>query len=62
MCTLVNGTQIFDFDTHTKSILTEDAPHNLLIGNEALGDALAGTFDNGSEVVLMKGDQTRSTL
>ncbi|KAJ3966728.1 arad-like aldolase/epimerase [Lentinula raphanica] len=53
--TLVNGTPIFDFDTLPTSILPEDAPHNLLIGNEALGDALAGTFDNGSEVVLMKG-------
>ncbi|KAJ3829606.1 arad-like aldolase/epimerase [Lentinula raphanica] len=53
--TLVNGTPIFDFDTLPTSILPEDAPHNLLIGNEALGDALADTFDNGSEVVLMKG-------
>ncbi|KAJ4480162.1 arad-like aldolase/epimerase [Lentinula aciculospora] len=52
---LTNGTPIFDFDTLPTSVLPEDAPHNLLIGNEALGDALADTFQNGSEIVLMKG-------
>ncbi|KAJ3999384.1 arad-like aldolase/epimerase [Lentinula boryana] len=52
---LTNGTPIFDYDALPVDILPEDAPHNLLVGNVPLGDALAGTFQNGSAVVLMKG-------
>jgi len=52
---LNNGTPIFDYDSLPASILPESASHNLLVENEALGDALADTFQNGSAVVLMKG-------
>lgn len=31
------------------SVLPEDAPHDQLIRNEILGDALAQTFVNGSQ-------------
>ncbi|KIK57134.1 hypothetical protein GYMLUDRAFT_46363 [Collybiopsis luxurians FD-317 M1] len=53
--TLTHGTPIFDFASLPTSVLPEDAPHNLLVVNEVLGDALAGTFSNDSAVVLMTG-------
>jgi hypothetical protein len=49
------GTPIFDFGTLNSSVLPDDAPHDLLIRNTDLGDALAGTFEDGSEMVLMTG-------
>jgi len=52
---LKHGTPIFDYDALPTSILPEDVPHNLLVDNEAIGDALARTFKDGSAVVLMKG-------
>ncbi|THU81598.1 arad-like aldolase/epimerase [Dendrothele bispora CBS 962.96] len=52
---LVNGTPIFDFGQLPTDVLPEDAVHDLLIRNPDLGDALAGTFVDGSEVVLMTG-------
>ncbi|KIK64088.1 hypothetical protein GYMLUDRAFT_221365 [Collybiopsis luxurians FD-317 M1] len=52
---LTHGTPIFDFASLPTSVLPEDAPHNLLVGNEVLGNALAGTFSNDSAVVLMTG-------
>ncbi|KAL0573752.1 hypothetical protein V5O48_008195 [Marasmius crinis-equi] len=50
---LTNGTPIFDFS----SAVPEDSDqlHDLLIKNTELGDALAATFEDGSDVVLMKG-------
>ncbi|KAF5391086.1 hypothetical protein D9757_003134 [Collybiopsis confluens] len=50
-----HGTPIFDFETLPTKILPQDASHNLLIGNEVLGNALAATFSDDSQVVLMKG-------
>jgi len=50
-----NGTAIFDVDTLPPSVLPDDQPHDLLIRNEVLGDALAQTFSNDSQVVLMRG-------
>lgn len=58
MGALENGTPIFDIEKLATSVLAESAPHDLLIRNEVLGDALAGTFVDGSAVVLMKGEWT----
>ncbi|KAF4617606.1 hypothetical protein D9613_005618 [Agrocybe pediades] len=52
---LKNGSPIFDTDALPTSVLPEDQPHDLLIRNEMLGDALAHTFQDGSQLVLMKG-------
>jgi len=49
------GTPIFDINSLPKKILPDDQPHDLLIRNEVLGDALARAFSNDSQVVLMKG-------
>jgi len=49
------GTPIFDAGTLPQSILPENQLHDLLIRNEALGDALARSFINDSQIVLMKG-------
>jgi len=51
----VNGTPIFDISMLPTSILPDDQPHDLLIRNEVLGDALAQAFNNDSQVVLMRG-------
>jgi len=50
-----NGTPIFDISTLPTSLLPDDQPHDLLIRNEVLGDALAQTFSNDSQIVLMRG-------
>jgi len=52
---LPNGSPIFDTNTLPPSILPDSQPHDLLIRNEVLGDALARSFVNGSQLVLMKG-------
>jgi len=52
---LKNGSPIFDTNTLPQSVLPDDQPHDLLIRNEVLGDALAGSFQDGSQLVLMKG-------
>ncbi|KAJ6578051.1 class II aldolase and Adducin N-terminal domain-containing protein [Mycena capillaripes] len=49
------GAPIFDARTLPKSVLPDDQPHDLVIRNEALGDALASTFSDNSQVVLMRG-------
>ncbi|KAJ6577577.1 class II aldolase and Adducin N-terminal domain-containing protein [Mycena capillaripes] len=49
------GAPIFDTRTLSKSVLPDDQLHDLLIRNEALGDALAHTFSDSSQVVLMRG-------
>jgi len=49
------GTPIFDTNKLPTSILPENQPHDLLIRNTVLGDALARTFSSDSQVVLMKG-------
>ncbi|KAF7335830.1 Arad-like aldolase/epimerase [Mycena venus] len=49
------GAPIFDIRTLPKSVLPDDQIHDLLIRNEALGDALAQTFIGDSQVVLMRG-------
>jgi len=49
------GTPIFDTGKLPTSILPEDQPHDLLIRNEVLGDALARSFSTDSAIVLMKG-------
>jgi len=49
------GTPIFDTNKLPPSILPENQPHDLLIRNTVLGDALARSFSNDSQVVLMKG-------
>jgi hypothetical protein len=46
----VNGTPIFDISMLATSILPDDQPHDLLIRNEVLGDALAQAFRNDSQV------------
>ncbi|KAL0069281.1 hypothetical protein AAF712_003646 [Marasmius tenuissimus] len=50
---LTNGTPIFDFS----SAVPEDSDqlHDLLIRSTELGDDVARTFEDGSDVVLMKG-------
>ncbi|KAF9269716.1 arad-like aldolase/epimerase [Marasmius fiardii PR-910] len=50
---LTNGTPIFDFS----SVVPDDSNqlHDLLIRNSALGDSLSSTFEDGSDIVLMKG-------
>uniref|UniRef100_A0A8H7XPC8 Class II aldolase/adducin N-terminal domain-containing protein n=1 Tax=Psilocybe cubensis TaxID=181762 RepID=A0A8H7XPC8_PSICU len=50
-----NGTPIFDTAALPESVLPADAPHDLLIRDVQLGDALAGSFKQGSNVVLMRG-------
>ncbi|KDR82351.1 hypothetical protein GALMADRAFT_206248 [Galerina marginata CBS 339.88] len=52
---LKDGSPIFDTNTLPKSVLPDDQPQDLLIRNEVLGDALAKSFENGSQLVLMKG-------
>ncbi|KAF9049089.1 arad-like aldolase/epimerase [Panaeolus papilionaceus] len=52
---LQNGSPIFDVDRLSKTVLPDNQPHDLLIRNEVLGDALANTFETGSQIVLMKG-------
>ncbi|KAK7052985.1 hypothetical protein VNI00_004306 [Paramarasmius palmivorus] len=52
---LTNGTPIFDYDLLPTNVLPGDAPHDLIVRNVVLGDALAGMFEDGSAVVLMKG-------
>ncbi|EEB88923.1 hypothetical protein MPER_13046, partial [Moniliophthora perniciosa FA553] len=47
-------TPIFDIESPNVN-LAQDAPHDFLIRNTELGDALASTFDEESEVVLMRG-------
>ncbi|KAJ7672291.1 class II aldolase and Adducin N-terminal domain-containing protein [Mycena polygramma] len=49
------GAPIFDTRTLPPSVLPDDQLHDLLIRNEALGDALAQTFSNSSQIVLMRG-------
>ncbi|KAJ7056764.1 arad-like aldolase/epimerase [Mycena amicta] len=49
------GAPIFDTRKLSTAILPEDQLHDLLVRNELLGDALAGTFESGSQVVLMRG-------
>ncbi|KAG7095337.1 hypothetical protein E1B28_006099 [Marasmius oreades] len=51
--TLTNGTPIFDFN----SVVPDDSDqlHDLFIRNPVLGDALSRTFEDGSDIVLMKG-------
>ncbi|KAJ7626067.1 arad-like aldolase/epimerase [Roridomyces roridus] len=49
------GAPIFDARNLPASVLPESQLHDLLIRNEALGDALAKTFTNDSQVVLMRG-------
>ncbi|KAJ7183307.1 arad-like aldolase/epimerase [Mycena filopes] len=49
------GVPIFDARALPVDILPDAALHDLLIRNEALGDALADTFSNSSQVVLMRG-------
>ncbi|KAJ7352261.1 arad-like aldolase/epimerase [Mycena albidolilacea] len=49
------GAPIFDVRTLPKSVLPDSQLHDLLIRNEALGDALAHTFSDDSQVVLMRG-------
>lgn len=44
------GTPIFDTNTLPQSILPADQPHDLLIRNTVLGDALARSFSNDSSV------------
>ncbi|KAK7032592.1 hypothetical protein VNI00_012855 [Paramarasmius palmivorus] len=48
------GTPIFDIESPSVD-LAQDAPHDFLIRNADLGDALAGTFIDDSEFVLMRG-------
>ncbi|KAF8904138.1 arad-like aldolase/epimerase [Gymnopilus junonius] len=52
---LPNGSPIFDTSTLPASVLPDSQPHDLLIRNQVLGDALARSFVNGSQLVLMKG-------
>jgi len=52
------GTPIFDFGQLPSSVLPDNAIHDLLIRNTELGDALARTFVDDSEVVLMTGTST----
>ncbi|KAF8151336.1 arad-like aldolase/epimerase [Crassisporium funariophilum] len=52
---LKNGSPIFDTNLLSSKVLPDNQPHDLLIRNEVLGDALAHTFADGSQVVLMKG-------
>lgn len=47
------GTPIFDTNTLPQSILPADQPHDLLIRNTVLGDALARSFSNDSSVRLV---------
>ncbi|KAK7062079.1 arad-like aldolase/epimerase [Favolaschia claudopus] len=49
------GAPIFDVRTLPRTILPDNQLHDLLVRNEALGDALANTFSNDSQVVLMRG-------
>ncbi|KAJ7082841.1 arad-like aldolase/epimerase [Mycena belliarum] len=49
------GAPIFDARNLPKSVIPASALHDLLIRNEALGDALARTFSNDSQLVLMRG-------
>ncbi|KAJ7890757.1 arad-like aldolase/epimerase [Mycena leptocephala] len=44
---------IFDFSTLPGSVLSGDTLSDFLVRNTLLGDALAKTFTNGSDVVLM---------
>ncbi|KAI3595840.1 class ii aldolase adducin-like protein [Moniliophthora roreri] len=52
---LTNGTPIFDYEKLPPNVLPEDAPHDLIIRNVVLGDALAEMFEDGCAVVLMRG-------
>uniref|UniRef100_A0A0W0GBX6 Class II aldolase/adducin N-terminal domain-containing protein n=1 Tax=Moniliophthora roreri TaxID=221103 RepID=A0A0W0GBX6_MONRR len=47
-------TPIFDIESPNVN-LAQDAPHDFLIRDTELGDALAETFNEASEVVLMRG-------
>ncbi|PPR01943.1 hypothetical protein CVT24_001301 [Panaeolus cyanescens] len=47
---LPNGSPIFDVDRLSKTVLPDTQPHDLLIRNEVLGDALARTFEPGSQM------------
>lgn len=47
------GTPIFDTNTLPQSLLPVDQPHDLLIRNTVLGDALARSFSNDSSVRLV---------
>ncbi|KAK7062082.1 arad-like aldolase/epimerase [Favolaschia claudopus] len=49
------GAPIFDVRTLPRTVLPDNQLHDLLVRNEALGDALANTFLNDSQVVLMRG-------
>ncbi|KAJ7760619.1 arad-like aldolase/epimerase [Mycena maculata] len=49
------GAPIFDTRNLPTTVLPEGQLHDLLIRNEALGDALASTFSNDSHIVLMRG-------
>ncbi|KAJ7173939.1 arad-like aldolase/epimerase [Mycena crocata] len=49
------GVPIFDARNLAKSVLPENQLHDLLIRNEMLGDALARTFSDASQIVLMRG-------
>ncbi|KAJ7666312.1 arad-like aldolase/epimerase [Mycena rosella] len=50
-----DGAPIFDARNLPTSVLPDNQLHDLLIRNEALGDALAGTFSSDSQIVLMRG-------
>ncbi|KAJ7470813.1 arad-like aldolase/epimerase [Mycena latifolia] len=50
-----DGAPIFDARNLPKSVLPDNQLHDLLIRNEALGDALARTFLSDSQIVLMRG-------
>ncbi|KAF7375298.1 Arad-like aldolase/epimerase [Mycena sanguinolenta] len=49
------GAPIFDIRNLPESVLPENQLHDLLVRNEPLGDALANTFCNDSQLVLMRG-------
>ncbi|KAJ6468291.1 arad-like aldolase/epimerase [Mycena sanguinolenta] len=49
------GAPIFDTRNLPQSVLPENQLHDLLVRNEPLGDALASTFCNDSQIVLMRG-------
>ncbi|KAJ6553550.1 arad-like aldolase/epimerase [Mycena vulgaris] len=49
------GAPIFDVRNLPKSALPDNQLHDLLIRNEVLGDALARTFSEDSQIVLMRG-------
>ncbi|KAJ7588534.1 arad-like aldolase/epimerase [Mycena floridula] len=50
-----NGTPVFDAGTLDASLLPDSQLHDLLVRNPVIGAALAQTFSNDSQLVLMKG-------